>query len=119
MSSDPIATTARAAAQRLAADYGPHLPGQVEAALYERHGERYIDPVALGGLIVAVATLAWTVYTDLRDRATKPDPETIARAVRVRLDHPATVDVAVRDNIIAIVVDETTRIADEPEGPQP
>lgn len=60
---DPVADASRAAAQHLAGELGPGLAVGVEAALHRRqqaHGpEQYPDPVALGGLIVSVATLAW------------------------------------------------------------
>ncbi|HEY1626347.1 MAG TPA: hypothetical protein VGG16_21390 [Streptosporangiaceae bacterium] len=37
-------------------------------------------------LIVAIATLAWTIYNDPRERTrTRPQPETIARQVRITL----------------------------------
>jgi hypothetical protein len=110
---DPIAETARAAAVRLADEYGPGVLGQVEAELNGRTAGTYFDPVAIGGLVVAVASLAWTVYADLKKKTPKPDPEVVARAVRVQLDHPGTVDVAVRDNVIAVVVSETARIGSE------
>jgi hypothetical protein len=62
---DPVAHIARAAAAHLAAEHGPALPVDVEAALHARGStpgpERYLDPVALGALIVS---LAWTIYTD-------------------------------------------------------
>jgi hypothetical protein len=67
---DPIAAAARAAAHRLAAEHGPGLAADVEAALHTRDADQrpgqYLDPVSLGTLIVAIATLAWTIYTDKR-----------------------------------------------------
>lgn len=69
---DPVADTAGAAAAILAADLGPCLPAEVEAALAARGArqrpERYLDPVSPASLIVAIATLAWTIYTDRRKR---------------------------------------------------
>ncbi|MGV9763568.1 hypothetical protein [Micromonospora tulbaghiae] len=112
------AQIARSAARRLADAYGPTLPSEVEAALYEPppwiEQERYIDPTAIGGLIVGVATLAWTVFTDLRDRRRKPDLEVVARAVRVRLRETSTLDPVSRDRIIDVVVEETSRAAEGP-----
>ena len=63
----PVRTIARAVAKRLADEYGPELPAEVESALYrpsagmglDEEQRQYVDPVALGGLIVSVATLAW------------------------------------------------------------
>lgn len=67
---DPVERIARAAATRLTAKHGPSLRVEVEAALHARDStrepDRYLDPVALGGLIVSIATLAWTIYTDLK-----------------------------------------------------
>jgi hypothetical protein len=73
---DPAAGAARAAAAILAPDLGPDLPAEVEIALAARgdwqRPDLYLDPVSLGGLIVAIATLAWTIYTDQRDRKSGP-----------------------------------------------
>lgn len=67
---DPAADAARSAALILAPDLGPNLPAQVEAALAARHAQQrpdqYLDPVSLATLIVAIATLAWTIYNDQR-----------------------------------------------------
>jgi hypothetical protein len=75
---DPVEAVARAAAERLTPDYGPRLKTDVEAALYARGSERgpdqYIDPVALGSLIVSIATLAWRSSwpRSSTERATNP-----------------------------------------------
>ena len=47
----------------------------------------YMDPVALASLIVGVASLAWTVYTDLRKRTVKPTAEI---NMTVQVTHPDT-----------------------------
>ena len=86
---DPVEAVARAAAERLTREYGPRLTAQVEAALYARDTlrgpDQYIDPVALGSLIVSIATLAWTIYKDLRKKTSDLSPEVAARALRVEL----------------------------------
>jgi hypothetical protein len=41
--------------------------------------------VALAGLVVAIATLAWTIYNDLRKKTPNPAPEVAARTLRVEL----------------------------------
>lgn len=108
---DPVADASRAAAQRLADQYGRSLAVDVEEALYvrgeSRSPERYLDPVSLGGLIVSVATLAWTVFNDLRNKAAMPSTDVVARRVRVRLEAHASVTPAERDHIIDLVVSET------------
>jgi hypothetical protein len=87
---DPVGDIARATAQRLAPEHGERLQAEVEAALYARirtrGAEQYvIDPIALASLIVAIATLAWTIYSDLRKE--KPDiaPQVAERELRVEL----------------------------------
>src|ERR1700753_800528 len=88
---DPVADAARSAAVILAPDLGQNLPTEVEAALAARAGDyrpdRYLDPVSLGSLIVSVATLAWTIYNDQRNRAhgQEPPADSIARQVRITL----------------------------------
>jgi hypothetical protein len=90
---DTVADAARSAAVILAPDLGRNLPIEVEAALAARGGDqrpdRYVDLVALGSLIVSVATLAWTVYNDQRNRAAErgaePEADSIARQVRITL----------------------------------
>ncbi len=115
---DPITAAARATAERLLAEYGPQLSADVEAALPARRTARrpdqYIDPVSVGSLIVAIATLAWTVYSDLRKKALKPSPEAIARQVRYEVreyDGPGTDDA---DRITSIVVSEIIQAAQDP-----
>ncbi|MFF3992694.1 hypothetical protein ACFYX8_05195 [Streptomyces cyaneofuscatus] len=123
--SDPIEQGARAAAQRLTTTAYANLTHEVEVALHNRGADRrpgqYTDPVALAGLIVSVATLAWTVFNDIRSRnsaaAPAPTPDTVARRVRLELDQadaPAPpLAPADRDRIIATTVEETLRAASE------
>jgi hypothetical protein len=114
--SDPVERNARAAARRLAAEHGRGLPADVEAALHARGSvprpDQYLDPVSLAGLIVSAASLAWTVYADLKTRTAKPAPEVVARTVRVRLEHAGEHESALRDHVIEIVVDETVQAAE-------
>ena len=112
---DPVQIGARAAAARLADEHGPHLPANVERALHTRNRpqqpDQYLDPVSIAALIVSIATLAWTVYTDLKPQAPNPSADVIARTVRVRLDHPGAIDADQRDRIIEVTVAETVRAA--------
>src|SRR5580700_729699 len=84
---DPVGIAARAAAQQLQAEAGPRLVAEVEAVLATRESPsappQYVDPVALASLVVAIASLAWTVYTDLKKRTAQPAPEVVTRTVRV------------------------------------
>lgn len=120
---DPIATIARAAASRLTDDYGQGIAADVESALHTRRSvsipDEYLDPVALGSLIVSIATLAWTVYTDRKGRATEVSPDAMARTIHIELpglgdaaDHAAS-----RDRMIQVIVSETLRVVsdDEPD----
>jgi hypothetical protein len=118
---DVIATSARASALRLAAEFGPGLPADVEAALHARETvprlEQYIDPVSLGGLIVSIATLAWTVYTGLRKTTPDPSSDVIARTVRVELRTrgDAAADAASQERMIEVIVNETLKHAGHAE----
>ena len=109
----PADRIARSAAQRLAQDADlPLLVPEVERHLQAGDGgqiaERY-EPItiALAGLLVSVAGLAWTIYTDLRKQTPHPDPEVMKRRIRVEVELPEQVSVADRDRVIAIVVEET------------
>lgn len=108
---------ARAAARRLAAEHGPGLEADVEAALHargaQRRPEQYLDPVSLGSLIVSVAALAWTVYRDLRTKTPKPALEVVARRVRVELPASDGTPLAKRDQVIEIIVEEIVQDAHE------
>ena len=109
---DPAADAARAAAAILAPDLGPTLPTEVEAALADRqHPGRYIDPVSLASLIVAIATLAWTIYSDQRDHTPDPPPADIARQVRITLREQDTLLPTGTERITEIVATEIIRHA--------
>jgi len=107
---------ARAAAERLAPELGDGLPFDVETALAADHGpgaQRYLDPISLAGLVVAVASFAWTVYRDLRATSGEVAPDVLARTVRVELRATHNADPALRDRIVEVVVEEVTRRGDE------
>lgn len=110
--SDQVADVARAVAQRMESEVGSGLSAEVEAALYSRQSPpastHYADPIALAGLIVSIADLAWTVYTDLKKRATGPAAEVLARTVRIKLRESS--QVTVPDHIVDVIVTETVRI---------
>jgi hypothetical protein len=118
---DPVADAARASAAVLAPDLGPGLPAHVEAALAARDAQRrpdqYLDPntlIALAGLIVSIATLAWTIYTDQRSRTPDPQPEAIAREVRVTLRERDIALPSGTERITEIVATEITRQGSPP-----
>ncbi|OAR24177.1 hypothetical protein A8W25_17175 [Streptomyces sp. ERV7] len=112
--STPVELGARAAARRLADRLHPGLPDEVEAALYARGAVarpgQYADLDSLATLVVSVATLAWTVYNDLRTRAGAPRREVAVRHVEDRLVRgdalPPSLAPADRDRIIGVTVDE-------------
>jgi hypothetical protein len=114
---DPVGIAARAAARQLQAEAGPGLVAEVEAVLATRESPsappQYLDPVALATLIVAIASLAWTVYTDLRKRTARPAPEVVARTVRVTQRDQGQADAP--DYIVEIIVTETIRAAADQE----
>jgi hypothetical protein len=108
--SDPVGEASRAAAEHLATEFGPGLVVDVEEALNTRKGstspDRFFDPISLGGLIVSVATLAWTVYRDLVKTTPNPTQEVVTRRVRVNLEAHERVTPTQRDRIIDVVVTE-------------
>jgi hypothetical protein len=116
---DSAAQAARAAAVILAPDLGPALPAEVEAALAARHTsrppDRYLDPVSLASLIVSIATLAWTIYNDLRSHSPDPKSDAIARQVRVTLLEQDIALPAGTERIIEIVATEITRPTTPPQ----
>jgi hypothetical protein len=112
MTDDPVGMAARAAAKRLADKHGPNLAAEVEAALCagedEQRRERYVDPLELAGFIVSVASLAWSVYTTLRQKTPKPSPDVVARTLRVELRKRGD---EAPDEITGFVVTEIIRAA--------
>jgi hypothetical protein len=112
---DIIAESARAAAEGLIAELGPRLGAEVEAALSLRGSaqgpEQFIDPISFGGLVVSVATLAWSVYTDLKAKTAKPAHDIIARHVRVELGQRGDSAEHV-ERIIDVVVAEVMQAAE-------
>jgi hypothetical protein len=115
MTDDPAAAAARSAAAILAPRHGPTLPAQVEAALAARDSAQrpdlYLDPVSLASLIVAIATLAWTIYNDQRSHTPDPPPDAIARHVRITLREQDTVLPPGTERITEIVANEIIRHA--------
>ncbi len=115
---DPVAEAARSAAAILASDFGPSLPIEVEAALAARNNpqrpDRYLDPVSLASLIVAIATLAWTIYNDQRGHTTDPPPDSVARQIRITLREQDTILPPGTERITEIVATEITRHASPP-----
>ncbi len=113
---DPVGVAARAAAQQLQAEAGPGLVAEIEATREAPSAPpQYVDPIALASLIVAIASLAWTVYTDLKKRTAQPAAEVVARTVRVTRQDQG--QAAAPDHIVEVVVTETIRAAaaQEPE----
>ena len=115
---DPAADAARSAALILAPDLGPNLPAEVEAALAARdtqqRPDRYLDPVSLASLIVAIATLAWTIYNDQRKHTPQPPPDTVARQIPITLRDQDTTLPPGTERITEIVATEITRQATPP-----
>lgn len=113
---DPISAIARAAADRLGPEYGPALAVEVEAALHARDSARQkdkyvVNPVSLSTLIVTIATLAWNIYTDLKNKTPNPAPDVLARMVRVELRKRGDTPTSSRDEVTEVVVTEIIRAA--------
>lgn len=115
---DPISAAARATAEHLAAEYGRGLAVDVEAALHARgtaqRPGQYLDPVSLGSLIVAIATLAWTIYCDQRKKTPEPPPGAVARQVRVELRQHSIASQQDTGRITEIVVTKVIQAAQDP-----
>jgi hypothetical protein len=123
---DPVELGVRAAARRLATPHNPHLATDVEAALHTRQTttrpDQYLDPISLGALIVSIASLAWTVYNDLKKQTPTPHRDVITRHVLIRLDQIQTPTQALsptdRDRYIDITIEETLNAAQDPTSDQ-
>jgi hypothetical protein len=120
MSSSDVA---RAAAQHLT-DLAPTMPELVEARLQtgSNLAPGRFDPtltlaIALTGLLVNTAGLAWKIYWDLKSEkaasapAASPTPEVIARRIRIAVEVPPGVTDQQRNRVISVVVDETIKQA--------
>jgi hypothetical protein len=110
---DPIADIARAAGSRLTAEYGSGLLAEVEEALRSKETrplEHYLDPVSLGSLIVSTATLAWTIYSDLRRKWPEATPDTLDRALRAEVTSGGTTP-GLDNKMLEVVVTEVIRSA--------
>lgn len=115
MGNEAVATAARAAAEELAGRFGqPALVVDVEVALYaterssDRHEvpERFVDPIATAGLIVALTQLAYQVYTDLRDSyGRKPSRVSVAREIRMRYKKSDETSADILDVVIREIIE--------------
>ncbi len=111
--SDTPEDIARRAAGRLAREIDPALPAVVEGQLRGGRGAepavRFLEPattIALGGLLVSLASLAWTIYRDLKKDAATPSPDVLARRLRLNADRPEAVTTERRERSIAVIVEE-------------
>ncbi len=111
-----IATAARAAADQLESEGSPGLRAGVEAVLAVRQTgsapPQYADPVGLASLVVSIASLAWTVYIDLRKREARPRVSEVVRQVRhTRIDAGREAPI----HLTEVVATEVIRTLGEPE----
>jgi hypothetical protein len=106
---------ARAAAARLAAlDGDPRLETDVLRQLDAAAGTvpQDYEPVslAIASVVISAATLAWTIYRDLRNERKAINPDAIARRVRVQIaDQHPDMSAHDRDRIIDIIIEETDK----------
>jgi hypothetical protein len=107
------ASIARLAAARLATTLGAELPAQVERELDADPldpPKRLVDPISLASLLVSVATLAWTIWHDIKkDHAARSQTEQAAAlgAALAQSAPPPPQNVL----LIQVVAEETVRIA--------
>lgn len=115
---DPIAIAARAAARRLETGGQEGLRAEVEAALAARQlrsaPSRYSDLVSLASLVIAIANLAWNVYSDQRERTSQPTVEDVAREVR---NSRGEIGPEAPHELVEVVVVEVIRVAEDSDSP--
>jgi len=72
--------------------FGSRLAADTEAAIHADSEQRaqeqkasgqYLDPVALGALIVAIGQVGYQVYTERKSKGQHPTRETIAQAIPI------------------------------------
>jgi hypothetical protein len=89
------------------------LVGEVERRLDSRAVAEpgVYEPVAVSvaALVVSVASLAWTIYSDVKQRDGRVDREVLSRRIRVALEPSGNVDESERGRIINVVVEETLK----------
>jgi hypothetical protein len=109
----PVDRIARSAARRLERDGDlpslvPEVERQLQLGTAGQAAERY-EPItiSLAALVVSIASLAWTVYTDLRKQIPRPDPEVLKRRLRVEVKLPEQVSAADRDRVVTVIVEAT------------
>ena len=109
---DPVGHISRAAARRLEPEYGLQLSANVESALYaqgsSRKADTFFDPVALGSLIVSIASLGWTIYNSLRAREPRISSQAAKRELHVQLKQQVD-ETPNNERIIEVIVTEITR----------
>jgi len=106
---------ARAAAAVLQSEMPAGFTGAVESALASG-GRQQAPPtyepgtaIALGSLLVSAASLAWTIYKDLRKETAQPSKSVLARKVRLRLSDEQMIDANRAERIIEVVVEEVVK----------
>ena len=110
---EPMTAGARAAAERLDSRFGPGLPSEVEAVLLDMESggqpRQYIDPISLASLIVGVASLAWSIYSQRRKETPEPGQDEIVRAIRAEIRSSEGASQVPDGDVIEIVVTEVIR----------
>lgn len=107
--SDRVARTSRAVARGLVPELGSGVETSVEAALAAGRdgGGRQYDLVSVGGLIVSIAALAWTIYDSYRKRTPESAPEVLERVLRseIRREVEVTPDsVRITEVVVNVII---------------
>jgi hypothetical protein len=112
--SDAVESISRASGQRLAQAMGGEIVVEIEEALRDikpTRSDRYVDPIALGGLIVSMAALAWTIIEDLRQRGDELKREVIVRRLLSEVEVKQSLPQSERTVVIDVIADEALRAA--------
>ncbi len=103
---------ARRAAEKLAAGLNqPSLVPEVEHSLQKAPESETYEPVSLSvaALVVSVASLAWTIYNDIKNANRQVDKDALTRRIRVRIAGNTNLVESQQHAVIEVVVDETLK----------
>jgi len=113
---DAIAVISRNTARRLATpESATKLFADVEETLHRRDSDeslsQYVDVMELAGVIVSAASLAWSVYLGLRQKAPSAARQELQRSLHIELLQQDGTESELDRRVINVVIDETIGLA--------